>query len=169
VSHGFTNLIRTFAAIALLSLASILAGADSVDSICSGFSGKWKLDFSKSQIGKEKEVPSEVIAEISYAKPELKVRLSKAYKAGLNVADFRYYTDGEVSTNTAEGLRWKSIQVRGSGKDLLMEQSAKFLLFTIDVNDRWTLSPDGRQLTIDRAITSVPRNEKILYVFRRQD
>jgi hypothetical protein len=37
------------------------------------------------------------------------------------------------------------------------------------VNDRWTLSPDGRQLTIDRAITSVPRNEKILYVFRRQD
>jgi hypothetical protein len=157
-----------FALVALLGLASASAGADSVESICSGFAGKWKLDFSKSQIGKEKELPSEVIAEISYTKPELKVRLSKAYRAGLNVADFRYYTDGEVSTNFAEGMRWKSIQVRGSGKDLLLEQSAKYMLFTIDVNDRWTLSPDGKQLTIDRAITSVPRNEKILYVFRRQ-
>jgi hypothetical protein len=160
--------LRTFAAIALLGIASIPAGADSIDSICSGFSGRWKLDFSKSRIGKEKEVPKEVIADISYAKPELRVRLSKTYKAGLNVADFRYFTDGEVSTNVAEGLHWKSVQVRGAGKDLLMEQSAKFLLFTIDVNDRWTLSPDGKQLTIDRAITSVPRNEKILYVFERQ-
>ena len=162
------RLLRTCAAIALLGLASVTAAADSVDTICSGFSGKWTLDFSKSQIGKEKEVPREVTAEISYTKPELKVRLSKAYRAGLDVADFRYYTNGEVTTNTAEGLRWKSIQVRGSGKDLLMEQSAKFLLFTIDVNDRWTLSPDGKELTIDRAITSVPRNEKILYVFRPQ-
>ena len=160
--------VRAIVAIALLGFATATAGADTVDTICSGLSGKWKLDFSKSQIGREKEVPSEVIAEISYAKPEFKVRLSKAYRAGLNVADFRYYTNGEVTTNTAEGLRWKSIQVRGSGKDLLMEQSAKFLLFTIDVNDRWTLSPDGKELTIDRAITSVPRNEKILYVFRRQ-
>jgi hypothetical protein len=162
------KLLRAIAAIALLGLATATAGADTVDTICSGFSGKWKLDFSKSQIGKEKEVPSEVTAEISYAKPELKVRLSKAYKAGLNVVDYRYYTDGVTAMNTAEGLRWKSIQVRGSGKDLVMEQSAKFLLFTIDVNDRWTLSPDGKELTIDRAITSVPRNEKILYVFRRQ-
>ena len=162
------KLLRTIAAIALLGLASVSAAADSVDTICTGLSGKWKLDFSKSQIGKEKEVPSEVIAEISYSKPELKVRLSKAYRAGLNVVDYRYYTDGVVTTNVAEGLRWKSIQVRGSGKDLVMEQSAKFLLFTIDVNDRWTLSPDGKELTIDRAITSVPRNEKILYVFRRQ-
>ena len=162
------KLLRTIAAIALLGLASVSAGADGVDTICSGLSGKWKLDFSKSQIGKEKEVPSEVIAEISYSKPEFKVRLSKAYRAGLNVVDYRYNTDGVVTTNVAEGLRWKSIQVRGSGKDLLMEQSAKFLLFTIDVNDRWTLSPDGKELTIDRAITSVPRNEKILYVFRRQ-
>ena len=161
--------LRVILAIALLGLASISAGADAVDTICSGFSGKWTLDFSKSHIGKEKEVPREVVAEISYTKPELKVRLSKAYRAGLNVVDYRYYTDGVVATNMAEGLHWKSIQVRGSGKDLLMEQSAKFLLFTIDVNDRWTLSPDGKELTIDRAITSVPRNEKILYVFRRQD
>jgi hypothetical protein len=160
--------LRTISAVALLALASVAAAADPVDTICSGFSGKWKLDFLKSHIGREKEVPSEVIAEISYSKPELKVRLSKAYRAGLNVADYRYYTDGEVANNVAEGLRWKSIQVRGAGKDLLMEQSAKFLLFTIDVNDRWTLSPDGKELTIDRAITSVPRNEKILYVFRRQ-
>jgi hypothetical protein len=168
VSSVFKKVLRTLAAIALLGLASIPAGADSIDTICSGFSGKWKLNFSKSQIGKEKEVPKEVIAEISYARPELRVRLSKAYRAGMNVADFRYYTDGEVSTNVAEGLRWKSIQVKGTGKDLLMEQSAKFLLFTIDVNDRWTLSPDGKQLTIDRAITSVPRNDHIVYVFERQ-
>jgi hypothetical protein len=160
--------VRTFAAIALLGLASIPAGADSIDTICSGLSGNWKLNFSKSHIGKEKEVPKEVIAEISYSKPELHVRLSKAYKAGLNVADFRYFTDGKVSTNTAEGLHWKSIEVKGSGKDLLMEQSAKYLMFTIDVNDRWTLSPDGKELTIDRAITSVPRNDHIVYVFERQ-
>jgi hypothetical protein len=160
--------LRTFAAIVLLGLASIPAGAESIDSICSGFSGKWKLDFSKSHIGKEKEVPKEVIAEISYSKPELHVRLSKALKSGLNVADYRYFTDGEISTNVAEGLHWKSVTVRESGRDLLMEQSAKFLLFTIDVNDRWTISPDGKELTIDRAITSVPRNEKILYVFKRQ-
>jgi len=160
--------LRTLAALALLGLSSITAGAASIDSVCSAFSGKWKLDFSKSHIGYEKEVPKQVIAEISYSKPELHVRLSKEFKAGTNVADFRYFTDGEVSTNVAEGLHWRSIQMRDSGKDLLMEQSAKFLLFTIDVNDRWTLSPDGKQLTIDRAITSVPRNEKILYVFERQ-
>src|SRR5262249_4983586 len=147
---------------------SLSAAADPVDTVCSGFSGKWKLDFSKSQIGKEKEVPSEVIAEISYSKPEFKVRLSKAYRAGMNVADYRYYTNGEVTTNTAEGMHWKSVRVEVSGNELHLEQSAKFMLFTIDVNDRWTLSPDGKELTIDRAITSVPRNEKILYVFRRQ-
>ena len=62
--------LRVILAIALLGLASISAGADAVDTICSGFSGKWTLDFSKSHIGKEKEEPREVVAEISYTKPE---------------------------------------------------------------------------------------------------
>lgn len=153
----------------VLALACVApAGADSVDSICSGFVGKWKLDFTKSHIGPEKEVPKEVLAEISYSKPELHVRLSKLLRAGTNVADYRYFTDGRVATNSAEGMQWKTISMHSAGRDLFMEQKARFLVFTVDVSDRWSLSPDQKELTIDRVITSLPRNDKILYVFERQ-
>ena len=142
--------------------------AIATDGVFTGMSGTWKLNLQKSILGKEKETPREVIAEIRYARPAFEVKVTKKLRAGDDVANYRYFTDGKPATNTAEGMAWKTQSLRSTAREMLLDQTSRYMLFTIAVSDRWSLSEDGRQLTIERTVQSIPRNEKIKYVFERQ-
>jgi hypothetical protein len=116
------------------------------------FTGDWKLNVSKSEFG-PLPAPNSRTDKIKHDDPALKITTTQSGQNGDVTFDLSYTTDGKESTNEIRGNPMKSTS-KWDGDTLLIETKASFGGNDITLADKWTVSADGKVLTINRHIVS---------------
>jgi len=65
----------------------------------------------------------------------------------------KYSTDGKETTSSVGGNEIKTT-AKWDGDDLAIAGKTQFNGANVTMNDRWSLSPDGKTLTIQRHVNS---------------
>lgn len=159
-------------AVAVLAIASIVAGARASQPTPTptapapqGYSGLWRLDTTRSDMGKRR--PRSREDQVSEQGAWLSVRSVAVRSGGDTVRlDYRYRTDGGEATNRVLG---QDVRTKGrrDGAGLRFDSEAQLALLKFTVNEHWTLSADGRTLTQERTSRGPLGNEKQRLVFQR--
>jgi hypothetical protein len=116
------------------------------------FSGEWKLNVSRSDFG-PLPVPVSRTDKIKHEEPALKVTTTQASQQGEGTFELNYTTDGKESVNEIRGNSMKSTS-KWDGDTLVIETKANFNGNDLMLSDKWSLSADGKVLTINRHIAS---------------
>jgi hypothetical protein len=149
----------------LIALAALLAGAPGAQAK-PNFSGDWKLNTSKSEFG-PMPPPNSRTDKIVHADPSLKVTTTQSTQAGDGTYELKYSTDGSETTNELRGAPIKST-AKWEDDILSITSKASFGGNDITLTDKWTLSTDGKVLTIGRHIVSPQGELDVKIVMEKQ-
>jgi hypothetical protein len=116
------------------------------------FTGDWKLNVAKSNFG-QMPAPSSATYKIAHDEPMLKNSVKQSGEMGDMQFESTVTTDGKESTNEMFGNPLKST-AKWDGDALLVESKGNFGGNDFTLNDKWTLSDDGKTLTVVRTIKS---------------
>jgi hypothetical protein len=116
------------------------------------FTGTWKLNVSKSDFG-AMPAPDSRTDKITHEDPDLKDSTTQSGQMGEVSAELKYSTDGKETTNMVRGNEVKST-AKWDGDELAIDGKASFNGADVSLKDRWSLSADGKTLTILRHVTS---------------
>jgi hypothetical protein len=142
-----SHMFRVFSA-ALLAAAFGLLQAQAKPN----FSGTWKLNAAKSDFG-AMPAPDTRTDKITHADPDLVDAYTQSGQMGEVTAEMKYSTDGKETTNTVRGNQVKST-AKWEGDELTIAGKAQFNGADVTLNDRWSLSDDGKTITIHRHVNS---------------
>jgi hypothetical protein len=135
-----------FLTIALLAASAAFAATPDL-------SGSWKLNASKSEFG-QFPAPSSMTQKVTHAEPKLTVAMKMSSDMGDLDLTSNYTTDGKECTNQGFGGSEAKSVVKWDGDALLMETKGTFGDNAYTMKDKWTLSEDGKVLTIVRHFSS---------------
>jgi hypothetical protein len=127
------------------------------------FSGVWKLNPAKSEFGKA-PAPQSLISTVEHHDPELKVHSETTGAQGTYATDYRWVTDGRENVNTVRGNEIRATVV-WNGKILASNAKTTVNGATLTIVDLWTLSDDGRTLTISRTVQGPQGTAEQTYVY----
>jgi hypothetical protein len=149
-----------------LALFAVLAAAALPALAKPNFSGDWKLNSSKSTFG---QMPvSNMTSKIAHADP----KLTNATKMSSDMGDFdmssTYSTDGKETTNEGFGGSSTTSTAKWDGDTLLIETKGSFGDQQFTMSEKWTLSADGKILTIARTFKSAMGEGEQKLVFDKQ-
>ena len=116
------------------------------------FSGDWKLDATKSTFG-QMPAPSSMAAKITHDDPKLINHVKMSGDNGDFETDSKYTTDGQESANEMFGSPVKST-VKWDGDTLSFDTKGSFGGNDFSMQDKWTLSADGKTLPMLRHFKS---------------
>ena len=125
-------------------------------------SGVWKLNGAKSNYGKF-PAPLSVTRKITQNGPKLVLSTTQTGPQGDVTSSLTYTTDGKESVNgdSKGSAQW-------IGDKLMIESSREFQGATLKQKEIWTLSADGKTLTVDSHV-SIPNGEfDVKQVFDKQ-
>ena len=145
----------------IMALALVQAQAKS------DFSGTWKLNTGKSDFG-AMPPPDTMTQKITHQDPSLKA--SVASTGGMNgdmSYDMSYTTDGKECVNKVGESEFKST-LKWDGDDLVVDTKGSFGGNEFTAKGRWTLSGDGKILTVTQHFTSAMGEGDIKEVFEKQ-
>ena len=138
------HFIGIFAILALAALPA-LAKPD--------FTGDWKLNGSKSTFG-DFPGPDSMTIKVAHAEPKLTTDSKQSGQMGEIEMHSTYTTDGKECTNEGfQGAPMKSV-VKWDGDTLGFETKGQFGDADFTMTQKWTLSDDGKTLTIAQHITT---------------
>ncbi len=137
------SLLATFTLVMLAALPALAKP---------NFTGDWKMNPSKSSFG-EMPAPSSMTSKISHSDPKLETSSKSSSDQGDLEFNAKYTTDGQECTNEIMGSPVKST-VKWDGDALLINSKLNFGGNDMTISDRWTLSEDGKTLTIARTFKS---------------
>jgi hypothetical protein len=126
------------------------------------FSGEWKLNTAKSDYGPI-PAPELMTRSIKHDDPVIQVSTHQKGAQGETTTDLKYTTDGKPAENKGSKgtAKW-------NGDKLVVDSVRDFQGAEIKLHDVWTLSGDGKMLTVN-SHASVPQGEfDITWVFDRQ-
>jgi hypothetical protein len=150
--------LRTFKLLAVLipaSLAAALAAAPP------NFSGAWKVNLAKSDFG-PRPAPTSASSKIDHKDPNLKLAGTEVGEQGERTFEMNFSTDGAETTNQLGPLTMKS-KARWEGNALLIESKTNRENGELAMKDKWTLSEDGKTLTVIRTVSG-PQGEMTMKV-----
>ena len=116
------------------------------------FTGTWKMNPAKCEFG-PLPGPQSRIDKIDHREPHLDVISTTVGSQGERTVRLNYTTDGKENTNTTAGAEMKS-RLKWQGSALLIDSVVNMGGNAITIQDRWTLSDDGKTLTINRHMSS---------------
>lgn len=116
------------------------------------FTGDWKLNVSKSSFG-EFPAPSSMTMKVAHEEPGLKVATAMVSDYGEWNTEASYTTDGKECINKMRETESKSV-LKWDGDTLMFDTKAEFGGNPMTIADKWTLSEDGKTLTVERKFTS---------------
>jgi hypothetical protein len=127
------------------------------------FSGTWKVNVAKSDFG-ALPAPDSQTDQITHQEPDLKLHVAQSGQMGEMNYDAVYSTDGKEATNTVNGNVFKST-LKWDGDDLSIDTKGSFGGNEFTAKDRWTLSEDGKTITVQRHLASSmgETDQKILF------
>jgi hypothetical protein len=157
------RMIRLFSLALLMGAFAIVPAQAKTD-----FSGTWKINPSKSDFG-PMPAPDGITEKIAHHDPELKASIaSSGGPQGDMSYDLTYTTDGKECTNSIGGNEFKST-VKWDGNDLAVDTKGSFSGNDFTAKDRWTLSEDGKTLTVTQHFSSAMGEANMKLVFDKQD
>ncbi len=130
------------------------------------FSGDWKINIEKSDFGAI-PAPEKMERTITHEDPRLKFKTVQSGPQGEVTTEMAYTTDGKPSTNkTPRGevtgtARW-------DGETLAIDTKREVQGMEITLVERWTLSEDGKILTINNKVTTPQGEFDIKVVLEKQ-
>jgi hypothetical protein len=116
------------------------------------FSGTWKLNAAKSDFGAMPR-PEARTDRITHHGPDLKDSVTQNGPRGEVTVEMRYSTDGRETTNNVRGNQIRST-ARWEGDALAIAGKMQMNGADVTLSDRWSLSHDGKTLTILRHVNS---------------
>lgn len=132
--------------------ASLLASAVLAGAATPNLTGDWKLNVSKSELG-QMPAPSSMTQKVAHDDPKIKVAVKQSGDMGDFEWEANYTTDGKESVNTIRDNESKSV-VKWDGDALLFDTKGKFGDNDFNMKEKWTLSADGKLLTVERHFSS---------------
>jgi hypothetical protein len=136
-----------------LGVAVILTLAVALPALAApNFAGEWKLNLSKSDFG-QMPPPNSRVDRISHEGVNLSVVSKQSREQGDFTSESKYTTDGKECTNEILGNQSKST-LKWEGDTLVIATKGKFQDNEFTVVSKWTLSPDGKTLTLNQHFSS---------------
>ena len=128
--------------------------------------GDWKMNLAKSNFGSF-PAPLGTTRKITQDGVKLAMTIVQKGTQGEVTSQLAYTTDGKPVTNKVQGGESKG-SAQWIGDKLMIESSREVQGATLTQKDIWTLSADGKTLTIDSHVT-LPNGEfDIQQVFEKQ-
>jgi hypothetical protein len=126
-------------------------------------SGTWKANVTKSDFG-PMPAPDSDTRKIDHQDPKLKVNVATSGGMGDLNYEANYTTDGQESTNHVMDSDFKSV-AKWDGDDLVIDTKGSFNGTDFTAKDRWSLSEDGKTLTVQRHLSSAmgEADQKVVY------
>ncbi len=143
----FTNLLPALALSSLLSVAALAAP---------NFTGEWKLNASKSDFG-PMPAPEKLLMKVDHKEPAITVQNEQTTQQGEMKTEQTYSTDGKENKNKNRNSEMIS-KLKWEGEALTIDSKLDFQGNEVSLKDNWTLSSDGKVLTIKRKIVA-PQGE----------
>jgi hypothetical protein len=134
----------------LTSLAVALAAAPP------NFSGDWKANLAKSDFG-PMPAPIRASSKIDHQDPHLKLVGTEVREEGERTFEMNISTDGAETTNQIGPLTLTT-KAKWEGSALLVDSKASTDNGELVIKDQWSLSEDGKTLTVIRSISG-PRGD----------
>lgn len=116
------------------------------------FSGEWKMVPSKSDYGMM-PAPTTAVQKISHNDPELKVVNTQTGDQGTFTTESTYTTDGKECVNKGRMGDVKST-LKWDGNALVIDSKMDFQGNEVAITNKWTLSEDGKTLTMNMHFAS---------------
>ena len=126
------------------------------------FSGTWKLNKSKSNYGPV-AAPERMERKIVHDDPSLRMTIMQVSQEGEQTLDLAYKTDGSDSVNKIRDVEITSV-AKWDGQVLIVSSRRGDFM----QSERWTLSEDGKVLTLVNRINSPQGNFEVTVVMDRQ-
>ncbi|HEX3748582.1 MAG TPA: hypothetical protein VHW09_31860 [Bryobacteraceae bacterium] len=146
---------------ALLALAALPALANP------NFTGDWKLNPTKSAFG-DFPAPDSMSIKVDHAEPKLTTVSKQSGQMGDVEMHATYTTDGKECTNEGfQGAPMKSV-VKWDGDTLGIDTKGQFGDTDFTMTQKWTLSADGKTLTVAQHIASAMGEVEQKLVFDKQ-
>jgi hypothetical protein len=128
------------------------------------FSGDWKLNLAKSDYGPV-PAPEFMTRTIKHDDPVLQMSTHQKGAQGETTTALKYTTDGKPVENTTPPSKGSA---KWDGDKLVIDSVRDFQGGDLKFHEVWSLSPDGKVLTINNHAT-VPQGEfDIVLVFDKQ-
>lgn len=129
-------------------------------------SGEWKLNPAKSNYGAF-PAPQSMLRKVTYAEPKLSMHTVQKGAQGEVTSDLAYTTDGKPSVNKMQSGE-STGTAQWIGDKLMIESERVVQGATLKQKEIWSLSADGKTLTVDAHVT-LPNGEfDVKQVFERQ-
>ncbi len=130
------------------------------------FSGQWKMNASLSDFG-AMTPPTSLVQEITHNDPDLKVVTTQAGEMGEFKVESTYTTDGKECVNKFRNIERKST-LTWAGDSLVIESKLDMEGNVVTVSEKWTLSEDGKTLTISRHLKGPEGETRVKTVLEKQ-
>ena len=137
--------------IALVTVAVVLLVAGDARAQGTNFSGNWKMNAAASNFG-GMPAPSSLTQKITHEEPSVKVTSAQTGDFGDMNADFTFTTDGTECINKFADFVVRST-LKWDGPVLVVDSTMDLQGSPMTMSDRWSLSPDGTQMIIDRHVS----------------
>ncbi len=129
----------------------MLLAADKPD-----YSGHWVIDLAKSDFGMMPP-PSKMERDIEHKDPAMGIKSIQVGERGEMKNESSYTTDGKEATIKMRNREAK-VKAKWDGNKLKVNSKSEFNGNEFTQEETWTLSDDGKTLTIDNAIKA-PQGE----------
>jgi hypothetical protein len=146
-----TTILRTVATLAALAFSAAATP---------NFSGHWKLNTEKSKL----DEPYREERTIDHKDPELTVSLKASIEGEEEESTAKYRTDGKETRNMIDGDPLFT-HAHWDGDALVFESQIVSDTDTTELHDRWTLSADGKLLTVARKQKVGYDERELVFVF----
>jgi hypothetical protein len=146
-----------FAAFAMTFLAAQSQAA-------ANFSGEWKLNLAKSDYGPIQQfAPEFMLRTIKHDDPALQISTHSKGAQGETTTELKYTTDGKMAENKGSkgAAKW-------DGDKLVIDWVRDVQGAEVNSHDVWTLSADGKMMTVSSHLTAPQGEFDIVYVFDKQ-
>ena len=142
----------------------VFAGAAGAQT--TNFSGDWKMDAAASNFG-GMPAPSSLTQKITHEEPTVKIVSAQVSDFGDMNADFTFTTDGTECVNKVADFVVKST-LKWDGPVLVVDSTMDIQGNAMTMTDRWSLAADGRQMIVDRHVSSAMGSGDGKIVFDKQ-
>lgn len=151
----------------LLCLSAVLVATASLAAAKPNFSGDWTLNTEKSNFG-PMPGPAKMTRKIAHTEPTLKLATTQVGPQGEVTSELSYTTDGKESVNKVRGSDVKSV-AKWDGDALVVDSKREVPgMGEITQKENWSLSGDGKTLTINNHINTPQGEFDITIVFNKQ-
>jgi hypothetical protein len=117
------------------------------------FSGEWTLVPAKSEFGMM-PAPSSATQKVTHNEPQLKVVSTQTGDQGTRTIESSYTTDGKECVNAGPmGMELKS-KLKWDGSALVIDSNVDVQGNAVTITNRWTMSEDGKTLTVNTHFAS---------------